>query len=666
MATIYEMPPKNKLGAILGNGVIPGEDNPNTPTKISADNVIPTPNKQFLTTLQLSLLEPLFQQGLQIDSMMYKEAYDQDRDGIVDRAERANIAESILWSDVVGKPSITNQQFDSMLQHDHIHANKATLDRISVNGTNLLVDGHPMQLPAGIMYTSIYDMDNDGKVDVARYAEGTNWNGVINKPLTFPPSTHTHNATDLVGDIAATSIGGLLPSDLAIRNHTHMLSDILDFSTSTLNLTVAKVSGGNAASTYGGNSIYTSIQLRSDTSLNFSAVNPLLKEGEMVFELDTGRTKVGDGANKFNEIPYNYSTSEAIKFNSFIKKFISRSNSSSFIPNVTKFYNLTNVIADMFSGCTISETGKLITIPHSAKYMVQINTLNNVITPFATQLNDLSLPLKAFKGGAYFRGKTYCCPYNGSFMLVVNNDNRTFTTYGSFGNNQKKWSCACATPTGSIYMAPHNAASILVYDTITDSHTEIVHPEFASIQEKFSSAIYNPVDRNIYLIPKVFDKIVKIDTNSNKTEDVFSFGLGNTPKWASATMAANGLIYAMPSYGFNKILEFDPNVGTVQYLDYATNSYTEYGTIISASNKKLYCIPTGSGTGNILQIDIGTRGITTLYSEPVSSERWIGACLTPNGTIISAPFGSMQFLYITTGSQSLSSDIYTNNLWNKQ
>ena len=46
------------------------------------------------------------------------------------------------------------------------------------------------------------------------------------------------------------------------------------------------------------------IQLRRDTSLNWSTINPVLSEGEPAFETDTGKLKFGDGSTNYNSLPY--------------------------------------------------------------------------------------------------------------------------------------------------------------------------------------------------------------------------------------------------------------------------------------------------------------------------------------------------------------------------
>ncbi len=46
------------------------------------------------------------------------------------------------------------------------------------------------------------------------------------------------------------------------------------------------------------------IQIRRDTSERWTEVNPLLMEGEMGWETDTRKAKMGDGINNWNDLPY--------------------------------------------------------------------------------------------------------------------------------------------------------------------------------------------------------------------------------------------------------------------------------------------------------------------------------------------------------------------------
>lgn len=46
------------------------------------------------------------------------------------------------------------------------------------------------------------------------------------------------------------------------------------------------------------------LQLRHDTSTNWTAANPILLAGELAIELDTNRMKIGNGIQNWASLPY--------------------------------------------------------------------------------------------------------------------------------------------------------------------------------------------------------------------------------------------------------------------------------------------------------------------------------------------------------------------------
>jgi hypothetical protein len=54
------------------------------------------------------------------------------------------------------------------------------------------------------------------------------------------------------------------------------------------------------------------IQLRNDTAVNWLAEDPILAQGEVGVELDTNRTKIGNGIDEWSDLPYadQYSSSQ--------------------------------------------------------------------------------------------------------------------------------------------------------------------------------------------------------------------------------------------------------------------------------------------------------------------------------------------------------------------
>ncbi len=70
----------------------------------------------------------------------------------------------------------------------------------------------------GDMLKSVYDTNNNGKVDMAEVADSVPWTGVTGKPSTFPPSSHTHIISNITGLQVALdgkmSVGPLTWNDL--------------------------------------------------------------------------------------------------------------------------------------------------------------------------------------------------------------------------------------------------------------------------------------------------------------------------------------------------------------------------------------------------------------------------------------------------------------------
>lgn len=62
----------------------------------------------------------------------------------------------------------------------------------------------------GDMTKSVYDTNNNGKVDTAEAADSVSWAGITGRPSTFAPSTHTHNVLSVQSDNARD--GTALPS----------------------------------------------------------------------------------------------------------------------------------------------------------------------------------------------------------------------------------------------------------------------------------------------------------------------------------------------------------------------------------------------------------------------------------------------------------------------
>ena len=58
------------------------------------------------------------------------------------------------------------------------------------------------------------------------------------------------------------------------------------------------------------NQVQVSLIIRNDVAAEWSAVNPILRKGELAIENDTGYMKVGDGITAWNDLPYCSSNNE--------------------------------------------------------------------------------------------------------------------------------------------------------------------------------------------------------------------------------------------------------------------------------------------------------------------------------------------------------------------
>jgi len=68
----------------------------------------------------------------------------------------------------------------------------------------------------GDMLKSIYDIDNDGKVDMAEMADNVPWSGIQNKPDAFPPVSHTHYHDQITQKSNADIANGVFIIDKAL------------------------------------------------------------------------------------------------------------------------------------------------------------------------------------------------------------------------------------------------------------------------------------------------------------------------------------------------------------------------------------------------------------------------------------------------------------------
>lgn len=111
----------------------------------------------------------------------------------------------VLSKSDVGLGSVENYGIATQAEAEDGTSNNKYMTPLRVKQA---IDKATINLGAGDMLKSVYDADNDGKVDVAKTAESVAWSNVTGKPTTFTPSSHTHTEADLPK--ASTSAQGIV------------------------------------------------------------------------------------------------------------------------------------------------------------------------------------------------------------------------------------------------------------------------------------------------------------------------------------------------------------------------------------------------------------------------------------------------------------------------
>ena len=110
--------------------------------------------------------------------------------------------------------NLSEKSYNSLTDKPNIPSKVSELE----NDANYVTQEELGDAGYGDMLKSIYDTDNDGKVDAAEAADSVPWTGVTGKPSTFPPSSHTHIISNITGLQVALdgkmSVGPLTWNDL--------------------------------------------------------------------------------------------------------------------------------------------------------------------------------------------------------------------------------------------------------------------------------------------------------------------------------------------------------------------------------------------------------------------------------------------------------------------
>jgi hypothetical protein len=153
--------------------------------------------------------------------------------------------------------------------------------------------------------------------------------------------------------------------------------------------------------------------------------------------------------------------------------------------------------------------------------------------------------------------------------------------------------------------------------------------------ENFAGAILT--DKGyIYVMPFIYDGILKIDTNTDILSIVLagSFGVG-VHKYGTACMGENGFIYA-PPYNATDFLKFDPT--TEAFTKFSTNAVAGAYYSCQRYGKYIYVAP--SQATKFLKIDTTDDSVAEIgdaLSVSAPDGLFNGLVLAPNGFIYAIP-----------------------------
>lgn len=637
---------KNKSG-------IPVDKSAPTITKISADNIIPTNDRQFISTEEKvflgSMLDTISHKAKHV---MYKELYDRDNDGIVDIAKKSLVADVVLWENVIGKPDVPTNVIDECAKQVHTHPNIDILDLIGIDhDENLTYKGRAFKLPENLMDKNNYDVDGDGVIDKALYADSTNWENILNKPIFYTPSPHTHKGADIIGNVDASSLNGVTADKFLTKNDKISIRQISDLD--DLKISVKAIYGGNATSEYDGSvDNETRIVNRVDNPTSYTNVNPTLAIAEVAYESDTYRHKIGNGVIPWNGLPYEYNTPASIRFNRYARSFITDyydyTNTVEVAPSLVNSTIQNTASTILYSGIVKGHNNCIIGVPYNATDVFYCDYNGNNVATFGMSLSSINQKGSGWFGGVAYKSYVYCAPYNNDKILKIDSHNRTIETLDNITLDNTmtgKYVNGVLSENGLIYFAPHNSKSILeINPAKEDSYKYYQDMDIFDIDSGYCDAVLNPIDSMIYFMPKKNNKIVQFDPISKNMKVVAIINDFGTNKFSKAVLAPNGLIYCIPGYGYDNLMIFDPNTYDVKYVSFETDAYDEFRDVVVAPNNRMYFIPSGAGSSKVIEYNLHNNMIAYAYTTVNLQDRWCGGALTLDGEIVCVPYTSTNIL----------------------
>ena len=328
------------------------------------------------------------------------------------------------------------------------------------------------------------------------------------------------------------------------------------------------------------------------TASEWASQNPVLNAGELGIESDTGKFKIGDGANTWNDLSYNSQESSVATSSSLGGIRIGYTESGKNYPVELNSSNQAYVNVPWtdtnttYSNATTSTAG-LMSSSDKAKLDGIASGANKYTLPAAT-----SGALGGVRIGYVESGKNYPVELNSSSQMFVNvpwtdtNTNYYPTTF--------KWSNGTsAGPTGSLTGSGMSAVSISAIPSASSSQSGVVTTgtqTFAGAKT-FSNTITGSISGNAGTATKLQTaRTITLGTGVSSTATSFSGASDITIPvtgikeayltWGGKNFTGSyGPIDAamIPDLGANRFMFLKPEGITIEYSTNGGSSWTDYG-----------------------------------------------------------------------------------------
>jgi len=193
----------------------------------------------------------------------------------------------------------------------------------------------------------------------------------------------------------------------------------------------------------------------------------------------------------------------------------------------------------------LADNGWIYLIPALSQKVIKFDT-TNLKDPLTEIGDDLGLdPLKYLGGVLGSDGNIYCAPFRRNRVLKIDVKNETTSFIGDEYNGEiHGWGDGVLAKDGKIYAAPFHAKQVLQID-IENQTTRLVGPLFPG-REKWLSFVEGP-DGFLYGIPDMSNSLLRFDPITHTgTEIPLHEDWHGEQKYGFGVLAENGHIYALP------------------------------------------------------------------------------------------------------------------------